>query len=75
MALLLPILGAICIALAGQRPNLREGITLTTAVALFVLRRALLPVLAGERPELVLFEPCPACRSPSASSRWACSSR
>ncbi|MEF8699458.1 MAG: monovalent cation/H+ antiporter subunit D family protein [Candidatus Accumulibacter sp. UW26] len=59
-SLLLPILGAICISLCGQRPNLREGITLTTAVVLFVIVAQLLtPVLAGERPELVLLEPFP----------------
>ncbi|EXI73757.1 MAG: Multiple resistance and pH homeostasis protein A [Candidatus Accumulibacter sp. SK-11] len=59
-SLILPILGAICISLSGRRPNLREGITLTTAVVLFaIVARLLGPVLAGERPELVLLEPFP----------------
>jgi multicomponent Na+:H+ antiporter subunit D len=59
-SLILPILGAICISLSGRRPNLREGITLTTAVVLFaIVARLLAPVLAGERPELVLLEPFP----------------
>ncbi|HCN68078.1 MAG TPA: cation:proton antiporter, partial [Candidatus Accumulibacter sp.] len=59
-SLILPILGAICISLSGRRPNLREGITLTTAVVLFaIVARLLGPVLAGERPELVLLGPFP----------------
>jgi len=59
-ALLLPLLGALGIVLAGRAPNLREGITLTTAVVLFVCVAQLLdPVLAGGRPELVLLEPLP----------------
>jgi len=59
-ALVLPLLGAIGIALAGKLPNLREAITLATAAALFACVVQLLdPVLAGGRPELVLFEPLP----------------
>ncbi|MDP2107864.1 MAG: hypothetical protein Q8J67_02335, partial [Rhodocyclaceae bacterium] len=59
-ALVLPLLGALGIALAGKLPNLREAITLTTAVALFACVVQLLdPVLAGVRPELVLLEPLP----------------
>ncbi|MDP3031445.1 MAG: proton-conducting transporter membrane subunit [Rhodocyclaceae bacterium] len=59
-ALVLPLLGALGIALAGKLPNLREGITLATAVALFACVVQLLdPVLAGVRPELVLLEPLP----------------
>lgn len=59
-ALLLPLLGAVAIALAGKLPNLREGITLSTALALFICVTQLLdPVLAGARPELTLIEPLP----------------
>lgn len=59
-ALVLPLLGAIGISLAGRFPNLREGITLATAVGLFVCVLQLLdPVLAGMQPELILLEPLP----------------
>ncbi|MDX9996028.1 MAG: monovalent cation/H+ antiporter subunit D family protein, partial [Rhodocyclaceae bacterium] len=60
LAFLIPLIGAVGIALAGKRPNLREGVTLTTAVLLFATVLQLLdPVLAGEQPELVLFELLP----------------
>lgn len=60
IALGLPLLGAVGIALAGRQPNLREGITLTTAVILFACVAQLLdPVLAGLRPEVTLLEPLP----------------
>jgi len=59
-ALLLPLFGALGIVLAGKLPNLREGITLVTATALFACVAQLLdPVLAGVRPELILLEPLP----------------
>lgn len=59
-ALLIPLLGAAGIALAGKAPNLRESVTLTTAAAL-LLFVAQLPdiVLGGGRPEIVLLEPLP----------------
>jgi multicomponent Na+:H+ antiporter subunit D len=59
-ALLIPLVGAIGIALAGKAPNLRESVTLTTAAAL-LLCVAQLPdiVLGGGRPEIVLLEPLP----------------
>jgi len=60
VALVLPILTAVGIALAGKLPNLREGITLVTALVLFACVAQLLdPVLAGMRPEFVLLEPLP----------------
>lgn len=60
VALVLPLVGAVGIALAGSRPNLREGVTLVTAVALFIcVSQLLAPVLAGERPELILVEALP----------------
>jgi multicomponent Na+:H+ antiporter subunit D len=59
-ALLLPLIGALGIALAGRVPNLREAITLVTSVLLFACVVQLLdPVLAGKRPELQLFELLP----------------
>jgi multicomponent Na+:H+ antiporter subunit D len=59
----LPLLGALGIALAGRGrnvSNLREGVTLVTAVALFACVAALLtPVLAGARPAVTLPELLP----------------
>jgi hypothetical protein len=37
VALFVPLLGAVLIALAGRWPNLRETVTLVTAVTLFAL--------------------------------------
>ena len=55
LALGLPALGAVGIALTGFNRDLREGVTLVTGLALFwVVVLNLLPmVLAGERPEWV----------------------
>ncbi|MDX1374870.1 MAG: monovalent cation/H+ antiporter subunit D family protein [Burkholderiales bacterium] len=59
-ALVLPLLGAAGIALAGRRPNLREGVTLATAALLFACVLALLPkVMAGARPQLFVLELLP----------------
>jgi multicomponent Na+:H+ antiporter subunit D len=56
----LPVLAAILIRLTGNNPNLREAVTLVTAVLLFLL---LIPlaneVLAGGEPTLTLAEPFP----------------
>lgn len=51
--LVLPLVAAVAIGLAGQRhPNIREAITLTAGVCLASLVWSLLPdVLAGARPE------------------------
>ena len=52
-ALLVPLLGALLIALCGRWPNLRETVTLVTAGLLFALVLSLLPeVFAGARPEV-----------------------
>jgi multicomponent Na+:H+ antiporter subunit D len=60
LALALPFGGGVLIALAHRAPNLREGVTLATSVALFVSVLTLLPpVLAGERPAVALFEMLP----------------
>ena len=59
-SLLLPIGGALLVSLSGRAPNLREGITLLTAAALFLCVASLLPeILAGARPSLKLLEPVP----------------
>ena len=59
-ALAVPIAGAGLIAAAHRVPNLREGITLATAVTLFALVASLLPqVAAGDRPAITLFEVMP----------------
>lgn len=55
-ALAIPVVGAWLIALSGRRPNLREGITLTTAAMLLMCVLQLLPlVIQGTQPALVLF--------------------
>jgi multicomponent Na+:H+ antiporter subunit D len=60
VALLVPTAGAGLIWACGRRPNLRESMTLLSAALLFVTVLQLLPgVLAGERPELVLFDMLP----------------
>lgn len=54
-ALVIPLLGAIGIVLAGRWPNLRETVTLSTAAVLAATVWALVPeVLTGARPEVVL---------------------
>ncbi len=56
-SLVLPILGAVGIFLAGRWPNLRESVTIATAVATFACVVQLVgPVLAGSQPAVVLFE-------------------
>ncbi|MDK9712557.1 MAG: monovalent cation/H+ antiporter subunit D family protein [Sulfuritalea sp.] len=60
VALALPLLGAVGMVLAGKSPNLREGVTLVTALGLFGCVVQLLdPVLAGTRPAASLLEPLP----------------
>ncbi len=55
-ALAVPMIGAVLIALTGRWPNLRESVTLITALALFAVVASLLPgVLAGGRPAVTLF--------------------
>lgn len=59
-ALFLPVLGAILISLTGSKPNLRETITLITAIGLFCLVLVvLLSVIDGGRPEITLIEMFP----------------
>ena len=59
-ALVVPTAGAVLIALSSRSPNLREGVTLVTAVLLLICVVSLLPhVLAGEAPALTLVEVLP----------------
>ena len=58
--LIVPAIGALLVWLTGSRPNLRESVTLVTAVALFCLVLVVVaPVSAGGRPEAVLLEMFP----------------
>lgn len=58
--ILLPLLGALLIALAGRWPNLREVITLLTSVGLLLLVVLLYNVfMSGEKPALHLVEMLP----------------
>ena len=61
MAVLLPLFGAALIAFAGERNrNIRETISLTTAVFEFILVASLTPeILEGARPSVDLFEMLP----------------
>ncbi len=60
LAILIPLAGAVPIALAGSRPNLREALTLVTAAALFIVVLTLVPeVAAGDRPRATLIEMLP----------------
>ncbi len=60
LTLVIPLLGAIGIGLAHLQPNLRETVTLTTAVLLFgVVLWILSGVSAGERPSAILWDMVP----------------
>ena len=55
LSISIPIIGAVLIAAAHNRPNLRETISLIISLALFGIVLTLLPeVLAGNRPSLTL---------------------
>jgi len=59
-AVLLPAAGAVGIAVSGRRPNVRETVTLASAVSLFACVLGLLPsVLEGGRPQLFVLEMLP----------------
>ncbi len=60
LALLVPMAGALLIWVTGSRPNLREAVTLVTALTLFALVLSVLPyVIAGERPQVTVVEMFP----------------
>lgn len=59
-AICLPALGAVLIGVTGSKPNLREAVTLATALGLFCLVLIVLSsVAAGGRPEATLIEMFP----------------
>ncbi|SLN76926.1 monovalent cation/H+ antiporter subunit D family protein [Oceanibacterium hippocampi] len=60
LAIALPLAAMLPIALTGAMPNLREAVTLATAVGLFLVVLQLLPVaMAGGQPEIALFDILP----------------
>jgi len=60
MALLAPILGAVGILTTWRTPNIRESVTLVTAVITFALVASIFDdVMAGARPEWTLLEMLP----------------
>jgi len=60
LALAVPAVGAVLIAVLGRWPNLREATTLTTALVLLFVVASLFPsVMAGERPSVTLFTMLP----------------
>jgi len=57
---LVPLAGAVGIALADRKPNLREAVTLITSVILFLIVLATYSALqSGERPEVTLLQVMP----------------
>jgi multicomponent Na+:H+ antiporter subunit D len=61
LSFLIPLAGALLILAASRvNDNLREGVTLVTAIALAITIWSLIPeLMAGGRPELLLFEILP----------------
>src|SRR6056297_3495685 len=61
LAIIVPLVGALLIVLAGRYPNLRETMTLGTAVTLagIVLFGIAPGVVDGGRPSVTLAEPLP----------------
>ena len=60
LAVLIPLAGAVLIALSDKRPNQREAVTLISAGLLFLCAAGIVPdVAAGLRPSLVIAEPVP----------------
>ncbi|MDV7338794.1 monovalent cation/H+ antiporter subunit D family protein [Terasakiella sp. A23] len=60
LSMVIPAVGGVLIALTGKIPNLRESVTLITAVALFLNVLSLLgPVMDGATPEVTLIEMFP----------------
>ena len=60
LGILIPLVGALGVALTGRRPDLREAVSLASATAMAFAIAALFPeVLAGGRPQLHLLEILP----------------
>ena len=58
VAIAIPVVGAVLIVLTGRFADVREAVTMVTAILTFmVVALLLLPVLAGERPSVILGEP------------------
>jgi multicomponent Na+:H+ antiporter subunit D len=60
LAISIPLMGAVGIGLAGRRPNLREFVTVISALSVFGVVLSLIPgVMAGDRPGLTVLEVMP----------------
>ena len=60
LVVLIPLVAAVLVALAGSWPNFREAISLLAGTIIFFLVLSLLPtVLAGESPSAWIAEPIP----------------
>jgi multicomponent Na+:H+ antiporter subunit D len=60
IALWIPLVGAVLIAVTGRFPNLRETVTLVTAAVLAVVVLGLVPdIMGGARPTVTFAEPLP----------------
>jgi multicomponent Na+:H+ antiporter subunit D len=60
LVVLVPFVAALLVMLTGERPNLREGVSLVAGGILCTLVLSLLPsVLAGEHPQVQIAEPIP----------------
>jgi multicomponent Na+:H+ antiporter subunit D len=61
LALAVPLVGAVLIAAFGRWPNIREAVTLITALILLIVVASLVPlVLDGERPSVTVLTMLPA---------------
>jgi multicomponent Na+:H+ antiporter subunit D len=61
LALAVPLIGAVLISLLGRWPNIREAVTLITALILLFVVASLVPlVLDGERPSIIVLTMLPA---------------
>jgi multicomponent Na+:H+ antiporter subunit D len=61
LALAVPMVGAVLIAMLSRWPNIRETVTLITALTLFMVVASLVPlVLDGERPSVTVLTMLPA---------------
>jgi multicomponent Na+:H+ antiporter subunit D len=61
LALAIPMVGAVLISVLGRWPNIRETVTLITALMLFMVVASLVPlVLDGERPSVTVLTMLPA---------------
>ena len=60
LTLLLPLVGAVLIGLAGRYPNIREAVTLVTSILLLIIVLCIThSVLGNQRPYIELFNLIP----------------